>query len=258
MPNRNRWMVPSLAALLLAAAATFAYAVASEAEAAGTAVATAAEASKAAPGSDTATEVRRSEIRLVLDHDGTAERLELANLHEMAVGESRALATESGTPVVITRDEQGFEIDLDGKKIRLIDQFSGAPGEANAMVLRSKVAAVENGAEVAGSAGATAGAGAGEKVVVMRRTPASGGDAHAFTFTTDGGELPALPLSVEATIGRLQTSPKFQELDEATRAKVIEALRETAPKAGTFVTGEPGARTIVLEIEDEDGPAESN
>jgi hypothetical protein len=272
MPNRNRWMVPSLTALLLATAAGLAYAAASEAEAAGVDLAEA---------SDEAAEVRRSQIKLVLDHDGSAERLELANLHEMAVGESRSLATESGTPVVVTRDEQGFEIDLDGKKIRLMDHFSGGPeggswtstdgttqfhkriivhdgadaaeGGANVMILRNKVAVDENGAVITESAD-----GDGGRVVVMRRTPAGGGDAHAFAFTTEGGELPALPLSVEATIERLQASAKFQELDEATRARVLEALRETAPKAGTFVTGEPGARTIVLEIEDEDGPDESN
>ena len=278
MPNRNRWMVPSLTALLLATAAGLAYAAASESAAAGVDLAEAADSPGDAP------EVRRSQIKLVLDHEGSAERLELANLHEMAVGESRSLATETGTPVIVTRDEQGFEVDLDGKKIRLMDHFSGetaggswtseeggttefhkrilvhedadgadaGAGGANVMILRNKVAVDENGAVIAEGA-----SGAG-KVVVMRRTPASGGDAHAFAFTTEGGELPALPLPVEATIERLQASPKFQELDEATRASVIEALRETAPKAGAFVTGAPGARTIVLEIEDEDGPAESN
>ena len=70
--------------------------------------------------------------------------------------------------------------------------------------------------------------------------------------------LPALPLPVEATIARLQASPKFQELDEATRAKVLEALRESAPKTGAFVDRRAGSRTIVLEIEDEDGAAGSN
>ena len=275
MPNRNRWMVPSLTALLLATAAGLAYAAASEAEAAGVDLAEA---------SDETAEVRRSQINLVLDHDGSAERLELANLHEMAVGESRSLATESGTPVVVTRDEQGFEIDLDGKKIRLMDHFSGEPGGgswtsedgattqfhrrvivhegadgadaaadgANVMILRNKVAVDEHGAVIPGGA-----EGAG-KVVVMRRTPGSGGDAHAFAFTTEGGELPALPLPVEATIARLEASAKFQELDEATRATVLEALRETAPKAGAFMTGEPGSKTIVLEIEDEDAAAEAN
>ena len=86
----------------------------------------------------------------------------------------------------------------------------------------------------------------------------TGADAHAFAFTTEDGELPALPLPVEATIARLQASAKFQQLDEATRATALEALRETAPKAGAFVTAEPGSKTIVLEIEDEDAAAESN
>lgn len=278
MPTRNRFLVSSLTGLLLTAAAGLAYAAASEAEAAGV------ELADAADGTDSAPEVRRSQIQLVLDHDGSAERLELANLHEMAVGESRSLATANGTPVVVTRDEQGFEIDLDGKKIRLMDHFSGETeggswtsedggttqfhkrvivhegasgpdgdeGGANVMILRNKVAVGENDAVVGGVAGG------GEKVVVMRRTPGSGGDAHAFAFTTDGGELPALPLPVEATIQRLEASPKFQELDEATRATVIEALRESAPKAGAFLAGEPGGKTIVLEIATDDEAADAN
>lgn len=282
MPTRNRFLVSSLTGLLLTAAAGLAYAAASEAEAAGV------ELADAADSTDSAPEVRRSQIQLVLDHDGSAERLELANLHEMAVGESRSLATANGTPVVVTRDEQGFEIDLDGKKIRLMDHFSGETeggswtsedggttqfhkrvivhegasgpdgdeGAANVMILRNKVAVDENGAVIGGSAGSADGDGG--KVVVMRRTPASGGDAHAFAFTTDGGELPAIPLPVEATIARLQASTKFQELDEATRATVLEALRETAPKTGALVLGEPGSKTIVLEIEDEDGAAQAN
>ena len=135
------------------------------------------------------------QIKLVLDHDGAAEQLELADLHEMAVGESRALTTASGTPVVVTRDAQGFEIDLDGKKIRLMDHFAGegenfnwteeGGGErqfekrivvreggegdagANVMILRNKVAVDGNGAVIADGANGDG----GRDVVMMRRMP---------------------------------------------------------------------------------------
>ena len=270
MPTRNRWMAFSLTGLFLAAAAGLAYAAATEEAAAGLEAGVEAD----GDGADTP-QVRHSRIRLVLDRDGAAEQLELADLHEMAVGESRALTTASGAPVVVTRDAQGFEIDLDGKKIRLGEQFEGEgenftwtsadggtqqfhkriivheggegeAGGANVMILRNKVAVDENGAVISDGAAA----GPERDVVMLRRLPTDG--AHAFAFSTGDGELPAIPLPVEATIARLEASPKFQELDAATRAKVIEALRESAPKAAGSVAGEPGSKTIVLEIEEED------
>jgi len=256
MPTRNRWTAFTLTGLFLAAAAGLAYAAASEEAAAGV---TASE-----PDAGEPTQARHSKIKLVLDQDGTAEQLELADLHEMAVGESRTLATESGAPVVVTRDEAGFELDLNGKKIRLTDHFAaempegqgqfhkrimvteGGPGEdgaANVMILRNKSAEGGDGAAIAG--GET-----GHDVVMLRRMAGDG--PHAFAFATGDGELAALPLPVEATIARLQASAKFQELDEATRATVLEALRESAPKHGAFLAGEPGGRTIVLEVEDDE------
>lgn len=259
MPTRNRWMLLSLTGLFLATAAGLAYAAVSEEAAAGV---------TASESAEEATHVRHSQIRLVLDHDGAAEQLEIADLHEMAVGESRTLTTASGTPVVVTRDEQGFEIDLDGKKLRLTDHFAaempegpgqfhkrimvtqegeGEEGSANVMIVRNQVAVDANGAAVAG------GEDGGRDVVMMRRTPGDG--SHAFAFSTGDGELPAIPLPVEATIARLEASAKFQALDEATRATVLEALRESAPKAGAIVAGEPGSRTIVLEMQDEDAGA---
>lgn len=253
MPTRNRWTAFTLTGLFLAAAASLAYAAVSEEAAAGR---TASETDAGAGAADADTpQVRHSRIKLVLDHDGAAEQLEIADLHEMAVGESRELTTASGTPVVVTRDDAGFEIDLDGKKIRLADHFGAempdGPGEfhkrivvtdgdedgANVMILRNKVAV-----------------GGGEEgdhdVVMLRRMPADG--AQSFAFATGDGELPAIPLPVEATIARLQASAKFQQLDDATRATVLEALRESAPKAGARIAGTPGAKTIVLEVQDED------
>lgn len=253
MPNRNRWTAFSLAGLVLAAAASLAYAAATEEAAAGMAAATEAE------------PVRHTKMKLVLDQDGSAERIELTDLHELEIGESRTLTTESGTPVVVTRDEQGFELDLNGKKIRLADHLSadastgpgsfqkrivvtsggeGEDGAANVMILRNKVAA---------EGGDT---GDGHDVVMLRRMPEAG--AHGFAFTTGDGKLTAIPLPIEATIARLQASAKFQELDEATRATVLEALRDSAPKPGALVAGEPGARTIVLEVQDEDEAAAAN
>ncbi len=270
MSNRNRWMAFSLTGLFLAAAAGLGYAAGSEESAAGV------RATENDADASSILQARHSQMKLVLDRDGGAEHLELENLHDMAIGESRSLSTASGTPVVVTRDEQGFEIDLDGRKIRLTDHFAaempagswtGEDGEsrqfhrkivvheggedgaggANVRIVRNRVAAGEGDAVIAGAA-ATADADAAD-VVILRRT---GSDGHGFAFATAGGELPAMALPLDVTIQRLEASPKFQELDEATRTKVLEALRESAPRTGAFLAGEPGSKTIVLELEEED------
>lgn len=265
MANRNRWILSSLTGLVLAAAAGLAFAAASE------------EAAGGAAPLEAPTQERHSQIRLVLDRDGSAEQIELADLHELEVGESRTLTTASGTPVVVTRDEQGFELDIDGKQIRLMDHFGagegnftwtgeagqgqfhkrvvvtdGDEGGANVMILRNKVAVDENGVAVAsGGAGE-----ASRDVVMLRRSP--GAEGHGFAFTTGDGELSGLPIPLEATIDRLEASAKFQELDAATRAKVLEALRESAPAPGAFVAAGPGARTIVLEMKPDAESDEEN
>lgn len=252
MNSRHRWTIPTLLAGCLLAVASFAYAAATME----------ADASTAADGDSATAKVRHTQLKLVLDHDGEGEQIELTDLHEMEIGESRTLTTESGTPVVVTRDEQGFELDLDGKKIRVMDHFSGEPGEMNwttsgegqtftKRIVVQQDGDSEEGANVmilrhGGEGGETAGE--GRDVVVMRKI---GGEAgQGFAFSTGDGEMPAIPVPVEATIARLQASPKFQELDAATRAKVIEALRESAPKPGAFVVDGDGGKTIVLEMKE--------
>ncbi len=90
----------------------------------------------------------------------------------------------------------------------------------------------------------------GRDVVVMRRMPGDG--AHASPSRPATASCRRSRCRSRRRLQRLEASPKFQELDAATRAKVLEALRESAPKAGGFVAGEPGSKTIVLEIEEED------
>lgn len=279
MTIQKHLQVLSLAGLVLTAAATLAYAAASEAAVAGEGSGSS-TASGAGSSGDGGNPERHSQIRLVLDHDGSSEQLELTDLHELEVGESRSFASASGTPVVVTRDAEGFEIDLDGRKIRLMDQFEGegmswtsedggsrtvhkrvtvtAPeggegdGESftNVMIVRRKLAVDENGVPIADADGQVSGP---DVVRVRRRAPEGSG----FAFATGGAPLPAMALPVEATIHRLEASAKFQELDAATRATVLEALRESAPKAGAMVVGEPGGKTIILEMQDEESGEEN-
>jgi hypothetical protein len=197
---------------------------------------------------------KHTQIRLAVDREGTLERVTLVDLHDMAVGETRSLATENGRPVSVTRDETGFDVDVDGKTVRVEDRFSEIPdGDGN---VRFEKRVMIGDGEEGGEPRTMIFHGSGDEpqdVVVLRRS-GPGGD-HAFAFATDGAELPPLPFGVEATIARLEQNAKFQELDAATRAKVLEALRESAPQLKRIARqapGEAGARVMVIETDDEE------
>ena len=67
------------------------------------------------------------QTRLVLDSD------ELGfNLHDMQVGENQSIVDKDGRPVLITRTEDGFTFDVDGKSIEM-PAFNG-PHERNGWV----------------------------------------------------------------------------------------------------------------------------
>ena len=69
----------------------------------------------------------RVEIMLATDGDGTHEATEIHlsgaamdfDLDEMQVGENRSVIDESGRTILITRQEDGYEFNVDGKKIQM-------------------------------------------------------------------------------------------------------------------------------------------
>jgi hypothetical protein len=187
----------------------------------------------------------RTQLRLMLDRDGSADRLVVEDLGEMAVGESRTFTTEAGKPVTVTRDEQGWDLDVDGRKLRVGDH--GGPGDE--MVWKSRRVAVggEPG-EARSVVVLTEETDADGPVRIVRRIGPGGEHGHAFAY---GGA----PLGLsELLIARLEKNGKFLALDEATRATVLEAIRESAPgPRAMFVgeggeAGEPGDRVIVLDL----------
>lgn len=186
----------------------------------------------------------RTKLVLRLDRDGGADALEVEDLGALAVGESRHLTTQGGRPVTVTRDEEGWVLDIDGKQVRVGAgggetriwkqrqlAVEGEPGEGKSMVIVSG-----DGEE-----------GGNEEIRIVRRL--GPGEAHGFAFGAPPPGTPAEPL-----IARLERNEKFLTLDEATRQTVIEAIRESAPRMHrVFVgeggePGEPGERTIVLEL----------
>ena len=194
---------------------------------------------------------KKTRIQLAVDRDGTLDRVNLIDLHTMAVGETRNLETESGSPVTVTRDETGFDVDVNGKTIRVEDHFDEiAAGDGNHVFKRRIVVDGEE-----GDADTMVFHGDGEPgdMVVMKRS--ADPSAHGFAWATGDAELPPIAFGVDGTIARLEKNAKFLELDEATRAKVIEALRESAPEVRMLRKGPGeggGARVMVIETDDHD------
>ena len=75
---------------------------------------------------------KRMEIHVAHDGDGTHESMEVRldsstmdfDLADLQIGETRSVVDESGRTILITRQEDGYEFDIDGKKIDLPDVHS--------------------------------------------------------------------------------------------------------------------------------------
>jgi len=71
-------------------------------------------------------EIRHKMAIAVVGDDGSGEtRIELDSddlgfrLHDMQVGENRSIIDKSGRTILVTREEDGFKFDVDGKTIRM-------------------------------------------------------------------------------------------------------------------------------------------
>ncbi|MBT8078560.1 MAG: hypothetical protein KJO31_08270 [Gammaproteobacteria bacterium] len=70
---------------------------------------------------------KRMEIRVLHDGEGPHEPIELRldsstmdfNLDELQIGETRSVVDEAGRTILITRQEDGYEFDVAGRKINL-------------------------------------------------------------------------------------------------------------------------------------------
>lgn len=189
----------------------------------------------------------RTRLRLMLDRDGADDQLEVDDLGDMEVGETRSYTTEAGKPVTVTRDDDGWDLDVDGRKVRVGDH--GGPGDP--MVWKSRRVTVEGGEGEAQSVMVlTEESDVSGPVRVVRRLGPDGEHGHAFAFGSAPGGL------AELVIARLEKNDKFLALDAATRTTVLEAIRESAPGpramfvGGAGEEGEPGDRVIVLDLEE--------
>jgi len=157
----------------------------------------------------------------------------MEDLHDLEVGESRSFTTDSGKVVIATRTDEGFELDVDGKTIRIAD-FSG---EGNAMVWHSREGA-EGEQKIFTKRIEIAGDGEEGKTMVWHSEDGEGphrihviqkmgGEGEGYAFSTGEG-LVVGPFSAEGWIQRLEKTESFQQLDEASRELVRKAMREAA------------------------------
>lgn len=186
------------------------------------------------------------EMKVIFDNGG-GDRVEIGDLDELEVGDSRSYSTESGKPVVVTRDENGFEVDLDGKTVRIGD---GAEGLAEPGMKVHRMQRIEMESDGHGDGMKTKSfviSDDPDREVVFIDGQHGEHSEHGFVFERKG--LPPPPFVVEGLVSRLEKNEKFLSLDDATQQLVREAIRESAPDmhwVGLAGPGEEGAMKVIV------------
>lgn len=109
----------------------------------------------------------KTRIAIKASVDGSDENVHFAfssgdagiDLHDMQVGENRSIVDESGKTVLVTRTEEGFSFDIDGKTIEMpafdgdhmdgVMIMSGKPvDDATQQAIRSLLEAAGHGSDV--------------------------------------------------------------------------------------------------------------
>lgn len=155
-------------------------------------------------------EAKQSKIVLVTkDAAGGTSRIEIADLHDLAEGETRSFTNDAdGSTVEVTRLGSTYRIKTGSGRELTVDAEEGDP---RSMVWMSH-----------------GGEGDAEQKVVKKVIVGGDGGAHAFAFSGDAeGDL-----HQAALLARIQASAGFQELDAATRDKVLAILRESLAAEG--------------------------
>jgi hypothetical protein len=217
-----------------------------------------------AAGALYAADAVRSTLKLKLHTDGAADAVEIVDLDELEVGERRDYTTDSGKPLAVTRDDDGYAIEIEGKTIRVADDphaLAAHPGmkmrrivldgdgDADSLVISDDVRGAEPGTkmkmrriEIDGDGDAKSfviADGPEAHRVVVRRGP---GGAQAFAF---GDGEPLLRFGPHGLLERIEKSDRFLALDDATQELVRELVREAAGPMHWVEGGEAGDRVEV-------------
>lgn len=158
---------------------------------------------------------------------------------ELALGETRAFTSEKGRPVLLTKTEQGFEIDVDGKKTQIDLPEAGGEGfewetregeaaaggepriERHVIVKRmGGDAAIQlegGGQRIEIHAGEPVPAGKEVRVIHLGEGHAAGEGGKRVIVLGGDGDFPAAR-------AKLLASGALDGLDPATRDKILAAL----------------------------------
>ena len=222
----------------------------------------------ASPATPSASPRHAERAQLLVGNGGEDDRLVIDDLDTLKPGESRTYLTENGKSILATRDEQGVELDVDGRKIRLADDPETLPGAGTSHFTMRRIEVDDDGGTRLRieRQGAPAGddlqaieLGNGEPrhLVIVRRGDGlpDGHPGHARGAAVEllPGEGEATLLGAGALLARLDRNSKFQSLDPTTQQLVRDAIRESTPGASRLEDfGDPG-HGLKIEIVDPEG-----
>lgn len=178
-------------------------------------------------------------FKMHLRTGGSTEALELTDLDELEVGESREYATASGTPVTVKRDDDGYALELDGRTIRIGEEGLGHAGHPGMKMRRIELDGDGDAQRIVLSGEPH------ERRVIVHRSK-DGESGFAFTDDLSG---PSAGLLHHGLLARIERSEKFRALDEVTQEIVRELVREASPSLLRFDAEAPGEDAVELWIE---------
>ena len=156
----------------------------------------------------------KRQIKINVDDGVEAVAIEADDLE---VGESEQIFTESGKEVLLTRTEEGYQLEVDGKEIDL----GLSHGEGHHAIFHMR------------------GEGDGSRVVIRTMGGEEGheydyvhGDAdHHWVQKGEDGEDVEIMIERFGAADHLLQSGVLDDLDEETRQNILDTLREAEPHA---------------------------
>ncbi len=146
-----------------------------------------------------AEEPRHMEIKIAADDEVVS-----FNADDMEVGETRQSFTESGKEVVVTRTEDGFQLEVDGKEID-VDVPHGQGNHAMFNMTGDEA-----------------------KKVIIHKFQGEGAE-HGYHYIHGDGEDVDLVIERFSAADRLAESGVLDDLDEAKRQEILDTLRGMEP-----------------------------
>lgn len=208
-----------------------------------------------APAASFAHEPHGAKVLVKIAEGDDLVELDLTGLE---VGESKQLFSESGKEIVVTREEDGYQVDVDGQELHVMPFGDDVLlGEGKHKVFISEdgemVALKDDGHQVWFSADGEEhkirkigiGGGQDEQVWVSADGEESDEGVHKIRVRRLGegeqaidvqvvgagdGEPQVLTLERESTADRLAKSGLLDGLDEETRQKILDFLKDEEPK----------------------------